>query len=174
MTAWLGIDPGKDGGMALMTDRGDVFAEPLPIIDKRVDPRAFRQWIVATVPISSVRAAVEKAQAVYIPPERLKANPGAARNLTSSSFSYGFGYGFIVGLLTAWDVPVVEIHPRSWQAKVLGTGKTGKSKDAAIARVQFVYPMVDLTPGRKRKPHDGTADAVCIAEWCRLWSPFKQ
>jgi DNA polymerase III epsilon subunit-like protein len=26
-----------------------------------------------------------------------------------------------------------------------------------------MFPLFDLSPGRKRKPHDGLADALCIA-----------
>ena len=159
--------------MALRDGRGDVFAESLPVLDKRANGRAIRSWIAGRVPVNTVKCAIEKAQPVYIPPERLKANPNAARNLTSSSFHYGSGYGFLVGVLTGWGIPVVEIHPASWQAKVLGSGRKGRTKEAAIAHVLSTYPMVDLTPGRKIKPDEGKADAVCIMEWCYLWSPFK-
>jgi len=56
-----------------------------------------------------------------------------------------------------------ETHP----AAILTT-KTILSHDTKAASVAYVrehYPGVDLVPPRSRNPHDGLADAVCIAAW---------
>jgi len=45
---------------------------------------------------------------------------------------------------------------------VSGDGK-GRSIYVASQRV----PTLDLTPGSRRKPHDGLADAALIAEYAR-------
>jgi hypothetical protein len=32
-----------------------------------------------------------------------------------------------------------------------------------------MFPEVDLYPGKRRKPHDGIAEAVLIADWGRSY-----
>jgi hypothetical protein len=39
------------------------------------------------------------------------------------------------------------------------------TKAASVAYVREHFPGVDLVPPRSKKPHDGLADAVCIAAW---------
>ena len=168
---WLGIDPGVSGGVAMMADRG-IEAVPLPYIAKRVDGRALRRWVVERVPLTSITGVtIEKAQAIFKP-----GGPGGkpSPGLATQSFSYGVAYGILVGVVEGWGVPLVEISPRKWQGAVIPGAKKGKTKEASVHHVMQAYPTVNLllTP-RHRKPHDGIADAVCIAEWCKLHSPFR-
>ena len=39
------------------------------------------------------------------------------------------------------------------------------TKAASVAYVREHFPGVELVPPRSKKPHDGLADAVCIAAW---------
>jgi hypothetical protein len=39
------------------------------------------------------------------------------------------------------------------------------TKAASIAYVREHFPDLNLVPPRARNPHDGLADAVCIAVW---------
>lgn len=39
------------------------------------------------------------------------------------------------------------------------------TKAASVAYVREHFPGVDLVPPRSRNPHDGLADAICIAAW---------
>ncbi|MCX8040362.1 MAG: hypothetical protein N3B15_07315, partial [Planctomycetota bacterium] len=57
------------------------------------------------------------------------------------------------------------IPPQTWQRVVLGAPSSDKQR--AIEWVRTHYPALNLTPGRRRKPHTGIADACCIAECMR-------
>ena len=158
---WLGIDPGASGGIALLK-LGSIEAAPLPIIGGEMDVRELRRWIVERVPLTSITGvAIEKSQSLW------------KGQSISASFKYGKGYGMLVGAISVLEVPVALVGPRTWKAKVLHGTK--KDKDAAILYVHNSYPSVNLLlTSRHRKPHDGMADAVCIATWCRYHSQFRE
>lgn len=142
----IGVDPGKVGAYAFQCDEG-MIASPIPLSGKEIDGRqlsmAFSQLMPCTVYI-------EKAQAM----------PGQG---VASMFNYGKGFGLILGVCEALGIPYRLITPQAWKKVVLSG--TAKDKDAAVNFVRRAYPGVNLTPGRKQKPHDGMADAVCIAEY---------
>lgn len=71
----------------------------------------------------------------------------------------------MIGIVEAAGIPYRLVTPQAWKKRVLAG--TTKDKDAAISFVRRAYPTIDLTPGKKRTPHDGIADAVCLAEWGR-------
>ncbi len=83
----------------------------------------------------------------------------------SSTFKFGMGYGLVIGVCEALGIPYRLVTPQAWKKVVLAG--TAKDKDAAVSFVRRAYPGVDLIPGKKRVPHDGIADAMCIAEFGR-------
>ena len=90
----------------------------------------------------------------------------------SSTFKFGMGFGLVIGVCEALGIPYRLVTPQAWKKVVLAG--TAKDKDAAISFVRKAYPGVDLTPGRKRTPHDGMADAICLAEYGRQLFPIGQ
>ena len=147
---YMGIDPGKTGGVAFISG-GELHTFPMPILAGEVDAGRLASLIHEYRP---TRAAVEKAQAM-------------PKQGVTGVFSYGTGYGMIRGVLGALQVPYVLVGPRTWKAKVLYGTK--KDKDAAIQYVSCRYPATSLLrTERCSKPHDGMADAACIAEHCRM------
>lgn len=143
----IGIDPGKAGAIAYLTPEGSAGAVEMPVSGKELDAHAISRLIFEQNPSLVV---IEKAQAM----------PGQG---VTSMFNYGKGFGMILGVCEALNVPYRLVTPQKWKKVVLDG--TAKDKDAAINFVRRAYPGVNLTPGRKRKPHDGMADAVCIAEY---------
>ena len=81
------------------------------------------------------------------------------------AFSYGLGFGMILATLKTLGIPFATVKPQAWKGDVL-TG-TQRDKSAAVAFCQNRFPSVELYPGRMTKPHDGVADAFCIAEHAR-------
>jgi crossover junction endodeoxyribonuclease RuvC len=142
-----GIDPGLKGGIAVLDDRTVIVAEPLPIMQSEIDVKAIASLLLDPRP-----------QLVVI--ERQQAMP---KQGVSSTFKIGRNYGLLLGALQVLGYPVIEVRPHRWKQVVL-RGQP-KGKEAAIAFVSKRYPEVDLRPGRCRKPHDGIADAVCIAAY---------
>jgi crossover junction endodeoxyribonuclease RuvC len=144
----VGIDPGQKGGIAFLSDY-HAEAVPMPMVGKDLDVRA----IVEIIRTKSVELVVL---------EKVHAMPHQG---VSSTFTFGYGVGVIVGAVETLGLPLRWVTPQAWKKVVLAG--TGKDKDAAIAHVRQAYPGIELMPGRSRTPHDGIADAVCIAEWAR-------
>ena len=74
-------------------------------------------------------------------------------------------------MLVAIGARYVEPTPHAWK-KALGlpkrSGKERKQgKEDAVVLATQLFPGINLTPGKKRVPHDGMADAVLIAEYAR-------
>lgn len=145
----VGIDPGKSGGIALISANGQASGIAMPIIGKDIDGHELASILSNTQP-----------SVVII--EKVGAMP---KQGVTSTFTFGTGYGRLLGVCEALAIPYRLVTPQAWKKVVLAG--TAKDKDAAIAFVKRAFPMVDLTPGRKRVPHDGIADAVCLAEYGR-------
>ena len=148
---YVGIDPGQSGGIAII--QGEVVTvRAMPVRDKEIDARE----------IHSILAFLPERTMVFM--ERVHAMPGQG---VTSMFTFGKGYGKILGVLETMDIPYVLITPQTWKNVVL-VG-TDKGKSAAVEFCRARYPKVLLleTP-RCRVPHDGMADALCIAEYGRV------
>lgn len=144
---FMGIDPGLKGGVAWVGDK--VGAIPMPVKDKRVDGEALAEVIRAVAPAS-------------VTVEKVGAMPGQG---VVSMFNFGHGAGTIAGVLSALGAPFSLATPQAWKKAVLPAGDHGK--DAAIALCAKHFPGVRLVLPRCRKPHDGMADALCLALFCK-------
>lgn len=145
----VGIDPGKSGGIASINANGQASGIAMPVIGKDIDGHELASILHNAAP-----------ELVII--EKVGAMP---KQGVTSTFTFGTGYGRLLGVCEALGIAYRLVTPQAWKKTVLAG--TTKDKDAAIAFVRRAFPMVDLTPGRKRTPHDGIADAVCLAEYGR-------
>lgn len=143
----VGIDPGKSGAMAYISPADGCAAMAMPVSGKEIDGAILAAELKNLRPSLVV---IEKAQAM-------------PKQGVASMFNYGKGFGVLMGICEALGISYRLVTPQQWKKVVLEG--TAKDKDAAINFVRRAYPGVDLTPGRKKKPHDGMADAICIAEY---------
>lgn len=149
---YFGIDPGKTGGVALITA---LFTKvwPMPVDDKDIDVRELVEIL------SSVKEAT-----VFI--EKVHAMPGQG---VTSMFNFGMGYGEIKATVRAIGKDYQLVTPQAWKKKVLEGMDWKGRKQASVEYCQDHFPEISLlrTP-RCKKPHDGLSDALCIAEYGRL------
>jgi len=144
----IGIDPGKQGGFAILnTDKPWVNAAPTPMIGKEIDYRRVHEALMHYSPDMIV---IEKVHAM-------------PKQGVTSMFNFGMGYGALVALATASAARVVLVTPQMWKKHVLAG--TNKDKDAAIQFSNLTYPSVKLILPRCRTAHDGMADAICLAHY---------
>jgi crossover junction endodeoxyribonuclease RuvC len=145
-TVFVGIDPGKSGGIACIdTENGTCYAAPYS----------------DTALIEMCRLAFGKGQNVMCCLEKVGARPGQG---VVSMFSFGQSVGYIKGVLEAFGIPYQEITPQKWK------GEFGLNSDkAASAEVcRKLFPEVSLLATPKcKKPHDGMAEALLMAEYAR-------
>lgn len=153
MSFYCGVDLGQHGALVMLDARGAlVAAHPTPLTGGVADIAEARR-IVASLPTPFV---------VYVE-QPVKVLRGG----TSDT-----GYTALVASLKFWRaafgrVPLTLVHPRTWQAAIIGNvaGATTKAKSIKWTRV-FV-PSLDLMPGKRTVPSDGLSDAACIAEYAR-------
>lgn len=157
---WIGIDPGAQGGIAVVFSGGVVA-----LLD--FGKRTWREvwdWMHFTALTfgtpDGVRAVIEK-NTGYV---------GGAGNPGSAMFQFGKATGVPLGFLIAADVSHSEVPSNVWQ-KALGIAPRKKGRGAESkaafkrrlkARAEQLFPRVKTTLA--------TCDALLIAEYCRRQS----
>lgn len=141
---YIGIDPGKGGAMAVIADgmvQTFLFDE--------------RDYNLVLQSLSNTK------QQTKCCLERVGAMSGQG---VTSMFNFGENFGFIRGLLHANRIPYELVTPQKWKKEF---GVTA-DKNTAIEICQRLFPDVSLFKSeRSKKPHDGIAEALLIAEYAR-------
>ena len=140
----LGIDPGINGGIALLSDQG-LMVEKLPTLEvnkkSRIDLAALSGLINSWNPGEAI---IEQQQSM----------PGQG---VSSCFRIGFNYGLILGALHTLNIPVTEVRAATWKRR-LGVPA---DKDAARHRATQLFPSHSINFAKKCD--DGLAEAALMA-----------
>ena len=139
MPGYLGIDPGKAGGIALLEHQSIAQAWPMP--DSEADLWALLEDCKAQ---GVVLALLERAQAY----------PGMGR---SGAFNYGAGYGALRMALAGLQIPFELVSPAKWQSAM--RCKSGGDKNVTKRKAQELFPALRIT--------HKIADALLIAEYGR-------
>lgn len=148
---YLGIDPGKSGGVVALSCDGTVLSSALtPTLGKEYDEAGMADLI-------------RDARPTLVALEHVHAMPGQG---VSSMFSFGAGFGLWRGMLSALGVPYVLVKPRAWQRGLgVPTKATTKERKAAIvAAAKRRWPELEMP----RVKDWALADAAWIAEWARV------
>jgi len=83
----------------------------------------------------------------------------------ASTFTFGERFGKLKGTIEALYISYQLVTPQAWKKEVLAGTDWKSNKRASAEYVMRAHPDIDMTPGRRRVPHLGIADAVCIAEY---------
>jgi hypothetical protein len=147
MTA-IGIDPGKNGGIAWISD-GKPCVEKMPetIQDlwDLIESIGYRPpWEFGPKPKAYI-------EAVHSSPQMG----------VKSAFTFGNGFGHLEMALTAAGIPFERVRPQSWQ-KAMGC-MTGGDKNISKRRAQELFPSLKIT--------HSTADALLIAHYGSKQTP---
>ena len=162
----VGIDPGLHGGIVAL--RGDDVLHRWSA-DDPVAPYVLRSNVIPSIVREYLMLARVQAQATgevfRVVVEEQQTRPMEGR---VGAFNCGKNWGRILGV--CHDIPVIEVSPAVWSRAILGSPPAGGwhgagKKDAAIALVRTRLPALSLQNGRSKKPHDGLADAACLAMW---------
>lgn len=141
MRVFVGVDPGKAGGIAAVNEFGiPVASVKMPATDRDVLD-TFRHF-----------ATLGECRAVL---EFVRSSPQMG---VVSAFTFGCGYGGLRMALAAAGIPFTECVPRKWQGKLGCLSK--QNKNVTKAKAQQLFPSVPVT--------HAIADALLIAEYCRV------
>lgn len=151
---YIGIDPGQNGGIGILTGAGQYVHSfkfknqtDADISSEMFD---YLQDLRGVMNECSIFALLEK---VHSMPKQ-----GVA-----SSFKFGSSFGFLRGMLTAHRIPWDFVSPQKWQ-KALSCQTKG-DKNITKAKAQRLWPEQKIT--------HAIADALLIAEYCRLYSGLR-
>lgn len=138
---YIGIDPGKSGALAVISDDGSVSIVPF-------DPETYKE---------TLRYASGPTRAVL---EHVTAMP---KQGVTSMFHFGENFGYIKGLLEAFQIPYELVRPQKWK-KEFGIS----DKNSSVECCKRLFPGVPLRrTERCRKDDDGMAEALLMAEYAR-------
>ena len=148
----LGCDPGMDGALAFLPADGStpwVIDMPTSTVGKKrhVEPAVLAEKICRYMG-DTMTAVVES---VHSMPKQ-----GVA-----SSFEFGRGFGALLGVLAALQIPVTMVTPQKWK-KAMGLGR-----DKAGSRALALRLWPALSGELARVKDEGRAEALLIAEWER-------
>lgn len=145
----LGIDPGKKGAFAIIDKDGtfiDAFDMPLIKGENLIDEEELVR-LIKDLPHRTV---------VHI--EKVSSMP---RDGVTSAFSFGYGYGLVIGILKSFKLTVHRTRPAIWK-KAYFKPKSTKKDSLALARKTYGKEHFPL------EKHDGRAEACFIADYCRV------
>jgi hypothetical protein len=138
----IGIDPGANGAIAWIDERGESCVEKMP--DTLQD-----LWELICDITNFPRSAIDgRKYKAYI--EQVSSSPQMG---VVSAFSFGRGYGNLEMALTAAGIPFERVRPQVWQ-KAMGCMTKG-DKNISKAKAQELFPDTKII--------HATADALLIA-----------
>lgn len=141
---YIGIDPGKSGAMAIIFEGMDeTMLVPL-------DEQEYTN-VLRNLSGQQVKSCLEHVTAM-------------PKQGVTSMFHFGENFGYIKGLLEAFQIPYELVRPRKWKKEF---GITG-DKNSSIEVCKRLFPGVNLRrTDRCRKDDDNMAEALLMAEYAR-------
>ena len=135
---YIGIDPGKNGGIAVLSS-DYVFCA-----------------VYSDTELLNICSMFEgKSVICYL--EHVHAMP---KQGVSSTFNFGMNFGFIQGVLKAYEIPYELVTPQKWKKEFSCTS----DKNTSIEVCKRLFPNVNLkATDRCKKDHDGMAEALLLA-----------
>ena len=172
---YIGIDPGKSGGIAIIGEGGKIKVVVMPNASDEIDILRI-QLLLAPYGIlaksGKVKCVLEDVHSIF-------------GSTAVGNFQFGRALGVIEAILTANKIPFTKVAPKKWQKemwegiKKIGeyTGKELKNGDKqfkvdnkgmSLIAAKRLFPNVNLlATERSKKPHDGIVDALLIAGYCQ-------
>ena len=146
---WMSIDPGLKGGIVVWDDDAPKICLPMPVNGKDIDVKEI-EFIVDEYNIEE--AVIEKVGGL----------PGQS---SAAGFTFGVGWGMIVGGLMMLGVKVNTLSPVAWQNQFhAGLARNIEPKDRSRMAAGRLFPnfVQELKKKGCRVIHDGMADALGI------------
>ncbi len=144
---YIGIDPGKSGALAVLNEDGSSIIYPFSV-------EGYRE-ILADYSTENFKC---RAKCCL---EHVSAMPGQG---VVSMFTFGENFGFIQGLLTAFEIPYELVRPQKWKKEFSITA----DKNQAIDVCKRLFPNAILKRTDRCKVDDSNfAEALLMAEYAR-------
>lgn len=159
--AFVGIDPGKDGALVVLPGKDDSKVKGYITPMGPAPGGGGREYLTSAMAEIMDRICKQYSIRLVAIERGLARRRGVAAGATSI-YQTGYGVALWVGMTAMSFVKYVEIPPIEWHSQIT-TSWPGGPKERAIACVRHVLPQLELSPGERRVPHTGLADAGCLA-----------
>jgi crossover junction endodeoxyribonuclease RuvC len=144
----VGIDPGNNGGIALLHGERLIYADHLPIVGKTLSGHLLNNWFADIEPDTPAMVVVEQVHAM-------------PKQGVSSTFNFGKAVGIIEGVIAARGLPITWVTPQRWKKLMGVTADKNTSRQLAIN----LWPEQAHLFARVKDVD--RAEAALIAEWYR-------
>lgn len=142
----VGIDPGKDGALAIVDTQGVLHAvEDMPTAGWRTSGAVLAQLLKEW-----------QDRIAMVVSEELGAVPGSG---STGAFRFGHGVGVIEGVVLGMGLPLTQVRPQVWTREL----RVGSDKGQHRLAVQRLWPVHG--DRFKRVKDHGRADAALLAHW---------
>ena len=139
----LGIDPGQKGALAFLNVEGLIWEiEDMPLLGKEINAHMLTRLIEGYGPVR--QAVIERSHSM-------------PKQGVASVFNYGVGYGKILGVLAALDIPTHFYSSSEWKKH------WRLSNDKDLSRRLATERWPSYASSFSRVKDDGRAEACFIA-----------
>lgn len=169
-TLYGGVDPGKQGHIAVIDDTEVVETYEMPVVGKTYDLGGIARLCRDFKARGVVFVMLERQQPAYN-----RGKEAANNSFTKASFNIGYGYALWQMAFYMVGMPHDVVMPTVWKRKmgVLAPShikdtkaRQKAAKEASIAAVQQMYPTLDLRRNeRARTPSSDKAEAILLARY---------
>ena len=149
--AYAGVDPGKSGAFAVLTDTDEIRLIDWPKDDSMLT--------IAT----RVKAMQQQYDIKLVAIERVHAMP---KQGVKSMFSFGQNFGAWLMLLTVLELPHVLVTPQAWMKNLVAKSDGPDPKSRVRNACKRMFPKASVT-GPQGGYKDGRADALMLALYAR-------
>lgn len=184
----IGIDPGMDGAVAVVSEQGFVGVYDTPVLtvekpkDRKSKSRTMHVYdkagMVEVLRLAIPATAIPACSGATFPvaPDTVllvleKVTPMPDQGVTSM-FTFGRGLGIWEGIVAALAVSLLMPAPQTWKKAIMRDGP--KTKEAAVVLAQQLYPAA----GRYlRGPNGGLkidrAEAILLARYGLIFDSLQ-
>lgn len=147
----MGIDPGYSGALAILGINCQTKAlESLRLFDM---PVYYKENNRKTLDIPGIKTIFIEQAPHHVVIEQVASRHGDG---PVGAFSFGAGYGILLGLLAGMGIPHTTVLPAVWKKDL----SVPANKDEARARASQLLPL--YSSSWLLKKHDGRAEAALI------------
>lgn len=165
----VGIDPGKNGALAILDHKSNIIQAVLMPINKVKVIKKGKTRVQREIDLLKVKSILlsYKVETVVIEKQHIYPGQGNKSNETTMK-----QYGNLIGLLVGLDIRYVEVEASEWQAKYkeievdpeIDLMSIKQTKKKSISAVKKLYPGFSLLSSKRcRVPSDALSDSILIA-----------
>jgi hypothetical protein len=148
----VGIDPGLNGAISIFdVKREAITVYDIPTHTRTISGKERQRYDYAGV-ADIFRPYADNIVMVYV--EEVWSTPADGH---VGAFTFGVGYGMLLGILAALFLPVTPVRPAVWKKQL----KVPADKGASLVRAKQLLPR--LSSVLKLKGHDGRAESAMIS-----------